>query len=236
MRSRSLLLVLGLPLGGCAANATGPVDPVAENEPARSRDAGGGPIIRAEVGALDEAAVKQVFRAAVPRIEACFRAGSKRHAYLEGEIEVLLRIRGDGRVRYALPVGSSFGDRETERCILDELGRERWPEPQGGDEGETRQKFEVGAAGRPAVAWSPAQLGSRLGELQRKLRRCQANVGTSGLSVTIHVDPDGKPVTAGAAVSDERGLGALDCALDAATSLRYPSPGSWPAKVTVTAD
>jgi hypothetical protein len=223
-------------LCGCTRSAVEPTlgagdEPRAETASTQAtRPARGTPAldIEAEVGALDPAAVKQTFAAAMDGINGCYERGSKRLSFLEGEMEVLLRIDGQGAVRYAVPLESTFGDRETERCIVAELEKQIWPQPKGGREGETRQRFSIRSRGRAAVPWSPADLGSALARLQRELARCPAAV-----TVTIHVDPDGKPLAAGAAVADEHGLPAIDCALNAAKRIRYPSPGSWPAKVTI---
>jgi hypothetical protein len=51
-------------------------------------------------------------------------------------------------------------------------------------------------------------------------------------TATVYVDQDGSAVTAGIAASDESGEDAADCLAAALKGAKYPSPGSWPAKVT----
>ncbi len=229
------ICALQLLVAVAACSSTPPPEtPPAETTTRRSQPAGGsGLAMHSEVGALDARKVKEVFNNALPALNSCFSAGAKNLSYLEGEMEVLLRISGEGTVRYGIPLKSSFGDRDTERCMLEVLDEQSWPKPQGGDEGVTKQRFDIRTHERAAVAWTPRKLGRKLAKLQAKLRKCQRKAATSWLSVTIHVDEDGRPLAAGAATGDEQGIAALDCAVAAAKSLRYPSPGSWPAKVTV---
>ncbi len=221
-----------------ACNSTPPAEtPTAETTTARSQSAkDSGLAMHSEVGALDASKVKEVFSSATGAIKSCFDAGAERVSTLDGEMEILLRISGEGTVRYAVPLKSSFGDRETERCMLGVLDKLSWPKPKGGDEGITTQRFDIRTVERAAVAWTPRDLGRKLGKLQTKLRSCQKKASAPWLSVTINVDEDGRPLAAGAATGDEHGLAALDCAVSAAKSLRYPWAGSWPAKVTVKVD
>jgi hypothetical protein len=236
VRARPLSLLLATLGCGCASASVPEPRSVDDASPRRERRAGSAPAVRAEVGALDEAAVKRTFREALPDIERCLASARTRLPFFEGELEVFLRVTGDGGVRWAYPRRSSFGDEATERCVLAALGARRWPRPEGGDEGETTQHFAVESEERPAVRWTAADLGPAGSELADRLARCKAASGTRRLEVTVHVDADGRALAAGAAVGDERGREAIGCAVEAATAQRYPSPGSYPAKVTVRAE
>ena len=52
------------------------------------------------------------------------------------------------------------------------------------------------------------------------------------MTATVYVDPDGGALTAGVASSDDSGEEAADCVVGVLKDAKYPSPGSWPAKVT----
>lgn len=187
------------------------------------------PMIEADVGSLDEAAVKQSFAAAKQAIDRCFDQGSKRMSYLSGEIEPLVRIGKHGAVLYALAWRSTLGDRVTEQCILDALKQQSWPPPQGGREAEARVQLGTTARGRAAVELSPDALGAAGGKARDAIVRCHK----SGVHVTAYLDTDGRPLAAGAAVSDPDGAGAIDCAIAAVMKLRFPSPGSWIGKIAI---
>jgi hypothetical protein len=231
---RAWLLVLAC---GCASTpATDPTDPAHDPQP-RPRPAGhGGPSIQAEIGALDEDEARKTYQAARPAIDRCVADATKRYKFLEGEIEILLRVGGDGRVRWGYPKLSNLGDVEVERCIFSALEAQQWPKPQGGDEGQTSQYLAFDAAGRAASPLGPDDLGPARGELESALRRCRQRAGTSWLSVTFYVSPDGNVLTAGAAAGDEQGIEAIDCAVGAAKGMTFPTPGSYPAKVTLRVD
>jgi len=236
MRLPSYLFPAPLAVLLTAACAPTPPPQDASLATVRHRPSGGdhGPKIAAEVGALDEHVVQEAFDAARASVGECFARANERLRWpmVGGDVEVVVRVRHDGSVRWIFPVRSTLGDREAERCILDALGAQHWPKPQGGDEGIARGPYGSDAPGREPVAWAPSDLGHAGDELRAKLHACGREKG-GAVSVTLYVDPNGKPVTAGAASDDEHGIEALDCAVEAAMGLRYPSPGSYPAKVTV---
>jgi hypothetical protein len=196
----------------------------------------GGPAIHAEIGALDEDEARKAYEAARPSIDRCITAASKRHKFVEGDFEAMLRIDGSGRVRWGYPTVSTFGDYELETCILDALREQQWPKPQGGEEGLTSQSLGFDPAGRAASKLGPDDLGDKLGELESALRQCRSSSGTKWLAVTFYVGPEGNVVSAGAAAGDEKGVEALSCAVDAAKGMTFPSPGSYAGKFTVRVD
>lgn len=212
------------------------VEPTAESTDRRPRAGGSGPSIEAEVGALDAAKVKETFDAAMPALRACLNDGRERVELIGGDIEILLRIASDGAVKYGYARRSTFGDQATEACILDALAGRTWPKPQGGAEGETSQRFSIDAQGRPPVDLDASVLGSKASTLKSKLKACKGNTGTTGLSVTMYIDPDGHVIAAGGDSADELGRDVVACAIDAAKGLSFGSPGSWAGKVTVRVD
>jgi hypothetical protein len=213
-----------------------PDDPVDDDGPDQTHiPMAGAPQISAEVGALDEEQVKAAFDAARDEIHDCFNASNDGLEWqiIGGDIEVVVRVKTDGTVRWVFPQSSSVGFRATERCILDTLVQQTWPKPEGGEEGFARTQYGMDCPGREPVGWAAADLGRSRGKLESGVKACIRKAGGTGLSLTLYVDPDGRPIGAGASVDDEKGIDALDCAVKVATSLSYPSPGSYPAKVTI---
>jgi hypothetical protein len=230
-------LVASSTLAACGGGTTTrePNDPADEHTP--SGTAGSkrnAPSMQSEVGALDREAVNEVFQSAMGSIQGCVSRARQALPYVDGDFEVFLRIAGDGSVRYAFPRQSTLGHHDTEKCIVDALAKKTWPKPEGGDEGQTSKSFGFDLGDdRPAVAWQPQQLGNAGNALRNALRSCKRNSGTASLSLTLYVGEDGKVVSAGAAVEDEMGIDAIRCAIEAAQGKTFPSPGSYPAKVTL---
>ncbi len=228
---------------GCAgdkpAEDPGDVDLAGERDtPAPARPEGpAGPHIEAEVGALDPEAVEAAFESARAEVHRCFEQGNAGldFAVVGGDIEVFVRVGSDGSVRWIYPASSTVGHVGVERCVIDAVKKQRWPKPEGGDDGIARTRYGLDPPGRPPVPWSSADLGSGGSALAQKLGRCKQDSGTVSLSVTLYVDADGQVISAGAAAGDEKGVEAVDCAVAAAKAQRYASPGSYPAKVSVTA-
>ncbi len=197
------------------------------------------PAIAAEIGALDQDAVDEAFKAARPTVARCFEEANRGLPFkvVGGDLEVVVRVKNDGTVRWAYPARSSLGHLGAERCIMTAMRQQAWPRPQGGEEGIARTRFGIDPpAPRPAVDWAPSDLGSDGERLLSKLHSCRRSAGTPLLSLTMYVDADGKVIAAGAAIGDEAGIDAVDCAVSAAKQLSYPSPGSYPAKVTLTVE
>jgi len=228
-------------LVGCAlivsCGGDKPVKTAADEPSSPAPRRGGGPSIDAEVGALDPDAVREVFTTAHGEVEACFRSANDGldFAVIGGDLEVVVRVKSDGSTRWVYPAASDVGHRGAERCVLDALGSKSWPKPQGGDEGIARTRLALDPpAARLAVAWSSDDLGSSRDKLMTRLRDCRT--GTASLRLTMYVDPDGNVISAGASVSDESGMDAIDCAIEQTRSLSFASPGSYPAKVTIEVD
>ncbi len=229
------LMVLATSLAACS-NTPPPDAPVDDASPDQTQlPMSGGPQIQAEVGALDEEKVQEAFNAARQEIYGCFNAANDalKWPVVGGDIEVVVRVKTDSTVRWVYPQVSTIGDRDTERCILDALVKQTWPKPEGGEEGLARTQYGMDCPGREPVGWSGGDLGKSRAKLEAKVKACARQAGTPGLSLTLYVDPDGRPISAGASADDESGIEALDCAVEAATGLRYASPGSYPAKVTL---
>ena len=186
-----------------------------------------------EVGALDEEKVTETFNDALSELQACLRKGAKRNEFVGGEIGFFLRIGGDGRVADAFAERSTIGDRQTEKCMLDKLKGREWPKPQGGEVGLARNSFDFDMPNdvRPPTPWDGDQIAEALDKLSSAISECKN--GSSGtFTATLYVDTEGKALGVGVAPPDEGGEASCDCLADVLEKGEYPSPGSWPAKVT----
>ncbi len=233
MSTRAAVLALLLAGCGTATGGEGKIESAAEvpsEKPRAPHKRQEVPMLEADVGSLDEAGVKAAFADAKSDVTDCLLGGSKRLGYLAGAIEAGVRIAKDGTVKYALVFESTLGDRATEQCILDALKKRSWPAPKGGREGEARQHLDYIGRGRPAVVLTPEQLGGAFARARAELKRCRKE---GGVTVTVHFDPSGKPLTAGAAADGPEAAGAIDCSIAAMMKLRFPSPGSWTGKATI---
>jgi hypothetical protein len=193
------------------------------------------PAVESEIGALDEMKVKQAFQRSSEKLSACFAGGVQRLPYLSGEIRFVIRVGRDGSARWAYVKESTLGDRETEACMLSVLKSSGWPKPVGGEGlAENSFAFDPGGDERPPVAWTPEQLGAPYRRAKGALVQCRKKAGTKGLRATLYVETDGKPSAIGVSGADEKGEAAVDCVLGALKGLKFPSPGSYAAKVSVT--
>ena len=195
---------------------------------------GGGPSVHSEVGALDQDAVQALVKTSLPAVGRCVDARRKQLPYLGGSIDAVIRSDSQGKVRWAHLSDSTLGDRDAEQCILDALTANTWPRPEGGDDGETRQHIDLGQTDvRQPAAWGVTELESAGEKLESALGDCLRASGTSMLTVTFYLDPSGSARSVGVASGDEKGISAVDCAVRAVKARTYPTPGSYPAKVSV---
>ena len=232
-------IALGISIALSAGCASGP--PKEPESAATPSDDGGRrratPSFESEIGALDELKVKQTFARSADKLSACFSKGSQRLPYLAGDVRFVVRVAKDGSARWAYVKDSSLGDRETESCMLAVLKSATWPRPEGGEGlAENSFSFEPGGDERPPVAWSPEQLGAPYRGAKGALAQCRKKAGTKALKATLYVDTDGKPASIGVSSADERGEQAIACVIGALEGLKFPSPGSYASKVSVSID
>jgi hypothetical protein len=240
MRTRSIIVLpWALPLWiGCGASPPPPAEePKAEAAAEAPRRRPSGPAVETEIGALDDGKVKQTFEHASGRLNGCFTKGTARVAYLGGEVRFVVRVAKDGSARWAYIKDSTLGDRETESCMLDVLKGASWPRPEGGEGlAENTFSFDPGSEERPPVAWSPAELGPAQKKVKSALAKCKQEAGTKSLKATMYVETDGKAQSIGVASGDEKGDAAARCVIEALKAIKFPSPGSYASKVTVSTD
>ncbi len=239
MRAGSIVVAgtLSFALAGCGASPP----PPAEEAPAKQDHGGGhrasGPSFEAEIGGLDDTKVKQTFEHLAEKLNGCFARGTQRLAYLAGDVRFAVRIAKDGSARWVFLKDSTLGDRETELCMIGALKATTWPRPEGGEGlAENSYSFEPGGEERAPVAWSPEQLGAAQRKAKSALSQCKKDAGTRSLKATMYVETDGKATAVGVASGDEKGNAAADCVVSALKGLKYPSPGSYASKVSVSVE
>jgi hypothetical protein len=166
-----------------------------------------------------------------PSFQKCFIERSEALEFVAGKIELYFRVKVDGSVRRVFPRGSSIGDRQTERCIVEIAARTRFPNPKGGGEAEFAWQLEVDTMPdvRPPVAWDSERVSSIARQNAGSIKSCGKY---ARYTVTTYVAPGGKIMSAGAAASAFDGPDALDCVVEAVRTWKMPDPGSYPAKVT----
>ncbi len=211
-----------------------PEAPDAEEEVVVEREAPPEMGVMGEMGGLNQSHVERVFKKASGQLAECMTDGSKRIEFLGGTISFYLLIDMSGSVAHSHVKQTTLGDRETEKCMIDVLGAQDWPKPVGGEKGKAEYDniiFDPPSDVRPPVAWDASDIEEGLEELQEDLATCKNGVrGT--YSVTMYVGTRGQPLGVGMAPPGEEGGEAIDCLVDVLMSGTYPSPGSWPAKVS----
>ena len=228
------LLAAALAASACSAPPPPPVEDPSDNGPSPTTKRVV-PTIESEVGALDQKKVAAVFQSAGESLKDCYARGVGRVAFLAGEIRLAVRVNEDGSTKHTFVKESTLGDRATEACMLGVLKRLTWPRPQGGKEGnaDTSFTFDPGDDERPPVEWAEARLGDAYHKGKAGLARCRASAGAGPMKATLYVDTEGKALAAGVGGADAKSEEAASCVVDLLMGLKYPSPGSWAAKVTI---
>lgn len=196
-----------------------------------SEETRGGPEMMAEFGGLNEEKVARVFKNVQPALADCLMKGYDRVEFLGGEVRFLVNVNLSGRAESAFIESSNLGDYETERCMLRELSSQKWPKPVGGRIGPARNSiaFDPPSDVRAPVQWSSDDVRSALAQGSEQLRACG---GHGPFVITAYVSTNGSVLSVGVAHADPHGEAAAECLLQAVRSLKFPSPGSWPAKVS----
>lgn len=196
-----------------------------------SEERSGGPEMMAEFGGMNEEKVSRVFKNVQPDLATCLMKGYERVEFLGGEVRFLVNVNLSGRAESAFIEGSDLGDYETERCMLNHLADQKWPKPVGGKIGPARSSiaFDAPSDVRPPVQWESGDVREALARGSSSLQAC----GEGGpFVITAYVSTAGSVLSAGVAYSDAAGDEAAACLVKAVRSLKFPSPGSWPAKVS----
>jgi hypothetical protein len=235
---RLLCLGLWLPLassvascGGSERSAKAPDAPTVEGA---EEDRGRGVTATSEIGGMNEDAVEETFSSSLGGLERCLSRGAERVEFLSGSVSFFLKINTSGKIASAYLERSTLGDRATEKCMLNSLRSKSWPKPVGGDHGLARKSFDFDPPNdvRPPTEWSGSDAEPGLAKIRADVSECKD--GHSGaFEATLYVGTEGEVLAAGVTPPDESAEEAVDCLVQALQAARFPSPGSWPAKVTV---
>ena len=186
-----------------------------------------------EIGGMNEDAVEETFSTSLSGLERCLNRGAERVEFLSGSVSFFLKINTSGKVENAYLEHSTLGDRATEKCMLGALRAKSWPKPVGGDHGLARKSFDFDPPNdvRPPTIWSDSDAEPGLSKIGSDLEKCKN--GRSGkFEATLYVGTSGEVLAAGVTPPDETGEDAVDCIVEALRGAKFPSPGSWPAKVS----
>jgi hypothetical protein len=235
MTARSSLLAwLNLPLLLVACGDATPVAKTADDAPETEERQGSGLAVSSEIGGLDEEKVNAAFEASLSGLERCLHQGSSRVEFLGGSVSFFVKIDTSGKVDRAYLEKSTLGDRDTEKCMLDALRSKKWPKPVGGEHGLARKSFDFDPPNdvRPPADYDQDHLSKALDKISSKVASCKSHKGS--YEATIYVATDGSVLSAGVTPPDETGEESVDCLVSTLKEASFPSPGSWPAKVTFT--
>jgi hypothetical protein len=230
--TRTLPILLVVACGGGKEPETPKADPVQSAAPAARK---AGPSMSQELGSLDPKEVDKVFARLTDKFLSCQKASMSRVEFLAGDVKFFVRIGANGQAKYAYMEDSTLGDREAEKCMVQEILSAAWPKPDGG-EGEARKSFgfDAGDARAPA-AWGSDRISAAVTKHEADLQKCTG--GQKGFHITLYVEPhgkEGKVLAVGVSAPNRDGAGKVDCIVDALKHAKVPSPGSYAAKVTFT--
>lgn len=212
-------------LAGCAAQG-GAVAAQIESD-AMLIDPGASSV-ESDIGGMDEFAVSEQFNELSGELARCVEQGSAELDVLGGRVQVAMRVRRDGRTRWAYLKDSTLGDRRTEKCILALVQRQQWPQPLSG-EGLADTSFEVDPRA-PTQELDPRRVGGVV-PARSHARRCRQGIrGT--FRATVYLTSRGRVMSAGVAPPNEAGEEVADCIVAALESQRFRFSGSQPAKVS----
>jgi hypothetical protein len=242
MRSFALRLpALAAALAVFATTGCGKQEPPRTPEPKAATPAKKAPAkpqmkLASELGYVDPKEVDATFARTQESLLACLEQRTSVFDGVGGGFSVFLRLSDEGRVRWGHLESSTLGDRKVEKCILDVFRKTQWPRPDQGD-AEVRNKldFDLPEGVRPPQALAAARFQNTLGPALPKLAACRGGEKIP-VEITAYLDTKGYVLSAGAASRDGKLNGELDCMVDVVRGLSFPSPGSYPAKVTFPID
>lgn len=234
-------LLLALLLAGFVCSACGGDDKPAKDptdvSPTKFRsgeDDEGGMGISSEVGGLNDSQTRAAFRNASEGLKQCLMDGWERIEFLGGEVHFYVALDDTGAIKANYLEETTLGDRATERCMLDVISAQKWPKAVGGEIGEARSSlaFDPPEDVRPPVDWSVDDISQTLAKVGDDLDNCKRHASPGRYSVTMYIGTNGSPISVGVAPPNGEADLAIDCIVGVLRGATFPSPGSWPAKVT----
>jgi hypothetical protein len=218
----------------CGGSETPAKDPSIHGSTPKQEDEGPRASASAEIGGLNEDEVDAAFSSSVKGLQRCIDSGAKEVEFLGGSVAFFLKIDARGKIANAYLEHSTLGNRATERCMLDSLSAKSWPKPVGGEHGLARKSFTFDPPNdvRPPTTWDGEDAEPGIKTIRADIDACKQ--GKSGpFEATLYVGTNGKVLSASVTPPDEAGNGAIDCLVGVLETATFPSPGSWPAKVTL---
>ena len=227
-----MLTLLGLTAcgGGGSEPAHSADDMVIEQDPGDGLEGVG---VSSEIGGLNQEAVDRTFSKSLDDLQACLSQGAEQIEFLGGDVSFFLKVGSDGHLNHAHLEESTLGDRDTELCMLHVLEKRTWPKPVGGETGLARKSFSFDMPNdvRPPTDWSQESVEETLEKLSKDIKGCSLS---GSFTITMYVGTEGEVLSAGVAHTEEDGESAADCLVSTLKEGKFPSPGSWPAKVSFT--
>ena len=177
----------------------------------------------------------RAFEARVSEMQQCMEPAFARLEVLSGKMSYALRVREDGRAKYAYFTESTLGDREAEKCILQLFMKSPWPASMDGESVAKHSSVFDQDVGARVETWAATKVQPVL-RSSKRFANC-AQSGSGRWSVTAYITKDestgnGKLVSAGGAHSEPDGAETLDCLLSELQNVKFPVPNSDFAKVT----
>lgn len=219
--------------GGDDKQAKGPTN-VSERKFRSGHDDEGGMGVSSDVGGLNDSQTRSAFNNAAKGFKQCLMDGWDRIEFLGGEVHFYVALDDTGAIKANYLEESTLGDRETERCMLDVIRAQKWPKAVGGEIGEARSSlaFDPPEDVRPPVEWSVDDINEALAKVGGDLDNCKRHASPGRYSVTMYIGTNGSPISVGVAPPNGEADMAIDCIVGVLRGATFPSPGSWPAKVT----
>jgi len=229
-RRGGLAVTLSAVMGCASAPPPPPVVAAPPPPPPRPKLA-----VASELGQIDEGATKKTFERVSAGLMGCYTSGLSHLEYMAGDVKFYLRVKPDGHLRWVYLEESSLGDRDTETCMLGVLSSASWPLPEGGEaEVHHGLSFDAPPGVRPPTAWSADRVTPGVTQKSTAASACKQH-GSAPFRVTAYVagaKGAGHVIAAGAAAPSAPAAADVDCLLGVVGSLKLPSPGSYPAKVS----
>ena len=215
-----------------ACGESPPAAKTADDQPEAEEHHGSRPQVSSEIGGLDEQKVNAAFESTLSGLERCLQQGASRVEFLGGSVSFFVKIDLEGKVDGAYLEKSTLGDRDTEKCMLGALRSRKWPKPVGGEHGLARKSFDFDPPNdvRAPADYDQDHLGKGLDKISSKLASCKNAKGS--YEATMYVGTDGQVLSASVTPPSEDGEESVDCLVSTLKGASFPSPGSWPAKVT----
>ncbi len=225
-----MLLTAGLFSGACGSPKEA-VAPQSNIEDDDGDDPDDGLEMMQQCGGMNENKINRAVRRVQGELGECLMAGYEDVELLGGDVQFLIEINSKGRAQAVYVEKSDLGSHLVEQCMVDALKAKKWPKPVGSTLGvaHTAMGFSPPEDLRAPIAWTAADVRSHLKKQEAQFAEC----GTEGgpFEFTAYIDASGKVMSAGVAHVDAGGNDVSECLLAKIEESRFPSPGSYPAKV-----